>query len=269
MFPKLFEYSWLVIHTYGFLLALGFVSGLYVSARAAQREGINPAKVYDLGLYIAISSLVGAKLLLIITEYAYYSENPAEIFSLATLRSGGVYYGGFLVAATVGISLVRYQKLPVWKMTDIFSPGIALGQSIGRLGCFAAGCCYGRPTLSLFGVAFKNPYSHDTVGVPLNIPLHPVQLYEAATNLVIFLLLWTTLKKKRFDGQVFILYLVYYSTSRFVIEFFRGDPERGFLFNGLLSTSQFISLVLMVCAAVLYVALKRLQLPNQVQARSK
>jgi phosphatidylglycerol:prolipoprotein diacylglycerol transferase len=105
--------------------------------------------------------------------------------------------------------------------------------------------------------------------VPLNIPLHPAQLYEAATNLAIFFLLWAALKKKRFDGQVFILYLVYYSTSRFVIEFFRGDPERGFLFNGLLSTSQFISLVLMVCAIVLYVALKRQQLPNQVQARSK
>jgi phosphatidylglycerol:prolipoprotein diacylglycerol transferase len=269
LFPKLFEYSWLVIHTYGFLLAVGFVSGLYVSARAAHRESINPAKVYDLGLYIAISSLVGAKLLLILTEFTYYSENPSEIFSLATLRSGGVYYGGFLVAAIVGISLVRYQRLPVWKMTDIFSPGIALGQSIGRIGCFAAGCCYGRPTTSLFGVTFKNPYSHDTVGVPLNIPLHPAQLYEAATNLAIFFLLWSTLKKKRFDGQIFILYLVFYSTSRFVIEFFRGDPERGFMLSGSLSTSQFISLVLLVCAAVLYVALKRQQGPNPAQARSK
>ena len=262
MFPKLFEYSWLVIHTYGFLLALGFVSGLYVSARAAQRENINPAKVYDLGLYIAISSLVGAKLLLLITEFKYYSENPAEIFSLATLRSGGVYYGGFLMAAIVGISLVRYQKQPVWKMTDIFSPGIALGQSIGRLGCFAAGCCYGRPTTSLFGMTFKNPYSHDTVGVPLNIPLHPAQLYEAATNLVIFFLLWGALKKKSFQGQVFILYLVFYSASRFVIEFFRGDPERGFLFDGLLSTSQFISLLLMGWAAILYVRLRRHPTPK-------
>ncbi len=262
MFPKLFEYSWLVIHTYGFLLAVGFISGLYVSARAAEREHVNPAKVYDLGLYIAISSLVGAKLLLIITEFKYYSENPSEIFSMATLRSGGVYYGGFLVAAIVGISLVRYQKLPVWKMTDIFSPGIALGQSIGRLGCYAAGCCYGRPTTSLFGVTFRNPYSHDTVGVPLNIPLHPAQLYEAITNLLIFFLLWGALRRKKFEGQVFILYLVFYSTSRFLIEFFRGDPERGFLFDGLLSTSQFISLVLLAFAAVLYVKLRRYPTPK-------
>ncbi|MFN8007186.1 MAG: prolipoprotein diacylglyceryl transferase [Terriglobia bacterium] len=265
MFPKLFEHSWFVIHTYGFLLALGFVAGLYVSARAAEREKLNPAKVYDLGLYIALSSLVGAKLLMILTEFKYYSENPTEIFSLSTLRSGGVYYGGFLAAAIVGIALVHHQKLPVWKMTDIFSPGIALGQSIGRLGCLAAGCCYGRPTHSSLGVTFKNPYSHDTVGVPLNIPLHPAQLYEAVTNLIIFCLLWRALRKKKFDGQVFILYLLLYSVSRFVIEFFRGDPERGFLFDGLLSTSQFISLILIGCALGLYVKLKSRPLPSPVK----
>jgi phosphatidylglycerol:prolipoprotein diacylglycerol transferase len=221
--------------------------------------------VYDLGLYIAISSLIGAKLLLIVTEFSYYSQNPAEIFSLATLRSGGVYYGGFLVAVIVGISLVHYKKLPIWKMTDIFSPGISLGQSIGRLGCFSAGCCYGRPTTSLLGVTFRNPYSHDAVGVPLNIPLHPTQLYEAVTNLAIFWFLWTVLKKKKFQGQVFILYLVLYSTSRFVIEFFRGDPERGFVFNELLSTSQFISLILLSVAGVLYWRLKRLPMRGQVR----
>jgi len=260
VFPKLFEYSWFVIHTYGFLLAVGFISGLYVSARAAQREDINPSKVYDLGLYIAISSLIGAKLLLIITEFEYYSQNPAEIFSLATLRSGGVYYGGFLLAVIVGVSLVHYQKLPVWKMTDIFSPGIALGQSIGRLGCFSAGCCYGRPTTSVFGATFRNPYSHDAVGVPLNIALHPTQLYEAATNLAIFLILWTVLKKRKFQGH-----LIFYSTSRFVIEFFRGDPERGFVLDGLFSTSQFISLLLLGFATILYWRLKRQPIQNRAR----
>jgi phosphatidylglycerol:prolipoprotein diacylglycerol transferase len=257
LFPKLFEYRWLVIHTYGFLLALAFILGLYVSARAAQRENLDKAKVYDLGLYIAVSSLLGSKLLLLFTEFDYYSENPGKIFSLETLRSGGVYYGGFILAVIVGISLIWRQRLPVWKMTDVFSPGIALGHSIGRLGCFAAGCCYGKPTTFLFGVTFRNSYSHETVGVPLMIPLHPTQLYEAAGNALIFVILWRTLKRKKFDGQVFILYLFLYSILRFFIEFLRGDLDRGFLFNGVLSTSQFISLVLIALATILCFTLKR------------
>ena len=137
-------------------------------------------------------------------------------------------------------------------------PGIALGQSIGRLGCFAAGCCYGKPTHSFLGVTFTNPYSNQTVGVPLWIPLHPTQLYEAAANLVIFAILWLKLKRKKFDGQVFILYLTLYSVVRFTIEFFRGDPDRGFLFGGLLSTSQFISVILMIAAATLFFVLRPL-----------
>jgi len=156
----------------------------------------------------------------------------------------------------VGILFTKYQRLPVWKIADIFSPGIALGQSIGRLGCFAAGCCYGRPTKLPLGVIFRDPYSHETVGVPLMIPLHPTQLYEAACNAIIFVILWLSLKSKKFDGQVFILYLVLYSTVRFLIEFLRGDPDRGFLFNGLLSTSQFISLVLLIVAGTLFLTLK-------------
>ena len=256
MFPKLFEYHWLVVHSYGLLLALAFIIGLYISAKAASQEHLDKAKIYDLGLYIAISSLLGAKLMLFVTDFEYYSQNPGEVFSLATLRSGGVYYGGFILAVIVGISFTRYQRLPVWKVADIFSPGIALGQSIGRLGCFAAGCCYGKPTKLPLGVIFQDPYSHETVGVPLMIPLHPTQLYEAAWNAIIFVILWLSLKSKKFDGQVFIFYLVLYSPVRFLIEFLRGDADRGFLFNGLLSTSQFISLALLVVAGMLFLILK-------------
>jgi phosphatidylglycerol---prolipoprotein diacylglyceryl transferase len=256
LFPKLLEYHWLVIHSYGFLLALAFTAGLYVSARAAVREQLDSAKIYDLGLYIALSSLLGAKLLMFATEFEYYSQKPGEIFSLSTLRSGGVYYGGFILAVIVAIGYTRAKHLPVWKVTDVFSPGIALGQSIGRLGCFAAGCCYGKPTHSFLGVTFTNPYSNETVGVPLLIPLHPTQIYEAAANLVIFTILWLKLKHKKFDGQVFILYLTLYSVVRFTIEFFRGDPDRGFLFGGLLSTSQFISVMLIIIAATLFFFLR-------------
>ncbi|MCI0421176.1 MAG: prolipoprotein diacylglyceryl transferase [Acidobacteria bacterium] len=257
MFPKLFEYSWLVIHTYGFLLAVAFIAGLSISARAARLQQVDPAKIYDLGLYIAISALVGSKALLLVTELGYYLDHPKEIFSLATLRSGGVYYGGFILAVIVGVTLAKRHKLPVWKVADASAPGIALGQSIGRLGCFAAGCCYGRPTASVFGVTFTNPYSHETVGVPLGVPLHPVQIYESLASLILFAILWQALKRKRFDGQIFILYLSLYSCTRYVIEFFRGDMERGFVLGGLLSTSQLISLLLIIIAAVLFFILKR------------
>jgi phosphatidylglycerol:prolipoprotein diacylglycerol transferase len=257
LFPKLIEYHSLVIHTYGFLLALAFVVGLYVSARAASEEGLDKTQVYDLGLYLAISALAGAKLLLFITDFEYYLQNPSQILSLETLRSGGVYYGGFLAAVVVGISYTKLHHLPVWKITDVYAPGIALGQAIGRLGCFSAGCCYGKPTSSSLAVVFKNPYSLQTVGVPLLIPLHPTQLYEAAANLVIFVILWLALKRRRFDGQVFVYYLLLYSATRFFIEFLRGDPDRGFLFDGQLSTSQFISIVLMIFATVLYLMLRR------------
>ncbi len=256
MFPKLFEYHWLVIHSYGLLLAIAFIVGLYISAKAGQREGINKSEVYDLGLYIALSSLLGAKLLLFVTEFEYYYKNPAEIFSLATLRSGGVYYGGLILAVIVGIWFARRRHLSHWKMADIFAPGIAIGQSIGRLGCFSAGCCYGKPTSLPLGVTFTDPYSQETVGVPLMVRLHPTQLYEAATNAVIFLILWHAVKRKNFDGQVFVLYLVLYSAARFLIEFLRGDADRGFLFDGLLSTSQFISLTLLMLAAILFFRLR-------------
>ena len=257
MFPKLFEFHALVIHTYGFLLALAFLLGLTVSAKAALREGLDPSRIYDLGLYLAVSALAGAKLLLFVTDFEYYLQNPSQIFSLETLRSGGVYYGGFLAATAVGISYMWHHHLPVWKMTDVYAPGIALGQAIGRLGCFSAGCCYGKPTSSPLAVVFSNPYSQETVGVPLMTPLHPTQLIEAAANALIFLVLWLVLRKKRFDGQVFILYLVLYSVTRFLIEFIRGDADRGFLFNGRLSTSQFISIHLVIVAAVLFLKLRR------------
>jgi phosphatidylglycerol:prolipoprotein diacylglycerol transferase len=257
LFPNLFEYSWLVIHTYGFLLAAAFLAGLSISARAARRQQVDPAKIYDLGLYIAISALVGSKALLLITELGYYLEHPGEIFSLATLRSGGVYYGGFILAVIVGVTMAKRHKLPVWKVADCAAPGIALGQSIGRLGCFAAGCCYGKPTPSIFGVTFTNPYSHEAVGVPLMVPLHPVQIYESLASLVLFFILWEWIKRKQFDGQVFILYLTLYSCTRFAIEFFRGDVGRGFVLGGLLSTSQSISLMLIIVAAGLFFHLKQ------------
>ena len=259
MFPKLLDFGYFPLHTYGFLLASAFLAALWFSAQAARREGIDKAAVYDLGVTIAISALLGAKLLFLLTEFRYYAAHPGEILSLTTLRSGGVYYGGFILAAIAGIWMSWRKGLPVWKVADLCAPGIALGQAIGRLGCFAAGCCYGKPTSQPWGVVFSDPCSHQVVGVPLGVPLHPAQLYQAAANLALFGLLWLSLSRKRFDGQVFIFYLVGYAASRFLIEFFRGDASRGFVLGGALSTSQFIGLILFPAAAVLFLILRRRQ----------
>ena len=257
MFPKLIDFNYLTIHTYGFLLALGFLVGLIAAARAASRENIDKAIIYDLGVYITIAALVGAKLLFFITDLKYYIDHPAELFSLTTLRSGGVYYGGFVLAALIGIWITWKKNLPVWKVTDVCAPGIALGQSIGRLGCFAAGCCYGYPTSQPWGVIFQNKYSQEFIGVPLGISIHPTQLYQAAANFLIFGILWIALKKKCFDGQIFLFYLFFYAVARFLIEFLRGDAVRGFVFDGILSTSQLISVLLLPIIVILYFKLRQ------------
>ena len=134
-----------------------------------------------------------------------------------------------------------------------------LGQSIGRLGCFAAGCCWGRACDLPWAVTFKDPYTARQVGTPIDLPLHPTQLYESlATALIFVLLLWIA-RRKKFNGQVALAYVSLYAAARFAIEFFRGDAARGVVFGGALSTSQFIAVLMLVGAAVLFPYLARKQ----------
>src|SRR6185295_11765986 len=183
---------------------------------------------------------VGSKLLMVITEWNDYGGDWRRILSFDFLRSGGVFYGGFIAAVIASVILMRRWNLPWRKTADAFAPGIALGHAIGRLGCFSAGCCWGVPTTSWIGVRFTEKASELT-GVPIDSPLVPTQLIEAAANLLIFaFLLWLT-KRRKFEGQIIYSYLMIYSVARFTIEFWRDDP-RGTVFG--LSTSQFISIVM-------------------------
>jgi len=251
MFPELFRIGNFPINTYGVLLAAGMLLALFVTARLAARDGLPRERIYDLGLWTLIGGLIGSKILMVLTE-----EN-VQIFSLDFLRSGGVYYGGFLGGFFALVILVRWYKLPFWKIADAFAPGVALGQALGRQGCFAAGCCWGKPTDSFLGVHFTE-HAHEFTGVPIykdgaDLYLHPTQLYESITMLLVFGILVLIHRKKRFDGQVLIAYGIIYGIVRFTIEFFRDDP-RGNLF-GLttltgLSTSQIISLVVAAGAVV-------------------
>ena len=260
MYPKLFDFGqvtlWgksfqLFLPTYGALLAIGFLLALKFAAARGKKHGIETNLTLDLGLYILISALLGAKLLLLIVDWEHYSHDPASL-----LRSGGVFYGGLVAAVITSLWFFRKHNLSAWKMTDIMAPSVALGHAIGRLGCFSAGCCFGKPTSLPWGVTFSNPYSREIAGVPLGVSLHPTQLYDAGAEMLIFLLLLLLAKRKRFDGQIFWAYVGLYAVGRFIIEFFRGD-NRGFVFDGALSTSQFIGILMVVTAITSLAVLRR------------
>ena len=242
MYPKLFELGPFTVYTYGVLLAVSYLLGLKMAMSRAKTRGLDANRVLDLGIYIIIAALVGAKALLLVVDFNVYWSNPQEILSL--LRSGGVFYGGLILAVAVAFWYIPRHGMPFWTTTDVFAPGIALGHITGRLGCFAAGCCYGRPTDVSWGVVFTNPLAAAQVGTPLGIRLHPTQLYEAGAELLILILLLATERRgRRFPGRTFWLYMFLYAVSRYIIEIYRGDP-RGVVPVLGVSTSQFISLVL-------------------------
>ena len=240
VYPELFKVGPFTVYTYGVLLAASYLLGLRLAMWRAKKWGLDPSRVLDLGIYIIIAALVGAKLLLLVVDFDQFKD-PRELLNLA--RLGGVFYGGLLLAVIVAFWYIARHRMPLWTTCDVFAPGIALGHVTGRLGCLAAGCCYGKPTDVPWAIVFTNPLAATNVGTPLGIPLHPTQLYEAGAALVIVTLLLVTERRGRpFAGRTFWSYMFLYAVSRYVIEMFRGDP-RGTVF-GIFSTSQFISIVL-------------------------
>ena len=253
MHPILIHIGSFGLKTYGVLLVLAILGGIYTAVRLGRRVGLDSGLILDFCTWVIIVALVGAKVLMVLTDWSYYLANPGEIFSFSTFMAGGVFYGGFLAALFFTIWYVRVQKLSFWKLADVLAPGVALGQSVGRLGCFSAGCDYGKATTAPWAVVFTDPFAHDVTGVPLGVPLHPAQLYESITTFVIFgLLLWWFPRRKR-DGDVFLGYMGLYAVARFFLEFLRGDEDRGFVFHHLLSTSQFIALLALAGIATVFI----------------
>src|SRR5438128_11800001 len=264
MYPRLLELGPITVYTYGVLLAAAYLLGLQFAMVRAKARGLDSVRVLDLGIYIIISALVGAKLLLLVTDFRTFRADPSELLTLA--RSGGVFYGGLILAVTVALWYIRRVGLPLWTTCDVFAPGIALGHVVGRFGCFFAGCCFGKPTTRPWGITFTDPFAAANVGTPLGVPLHPTQLYEAGPEFVILMvLLFTERKGRPFAGRTFWLYMLLYAISRFIIEFYRGD-DRGTV--GMFSTSQFISIVLAPLAIVMLVYLSR-QTPTDTKRARK
>jgi len=251
MMPVLFEFSLFgwesALPTYGLVLAIAFLLALAMALRQARLAGVEPAVITDFWIVSLLSGVIGAKLLLYLLDYEYYLAHPKAI--LTTLRSAGVWYGGLILAVAACLVMVRRRGLNAWLIGDILAPAIILGQAVGRWGCFAAGCCYGSACSLPWAVTFTDPHANEITGVPLNIALHPVQLYMSLADFGVFLVVLAIAARKKFEGQVLLSYLVLYAFVRGMLEIFRGDP-RGAI--GPLSTSQAISIAVGLVAIVLY-----------------
>jgi len=253
MHPILFEIpridlgSWVIgpipIRMYGLMIAIGFVLGITLAARRAKKEGLDPERILDMGVYLLLAAIVGSRVLYVLTALQEFRGNPLDVFAI--WKGGLVFYGGLLAAVPTGIWYMRKHKLPVWQTADIMAPSISLGHAFGRLGCFFAGCCYGAPCTGPFCITFSDPHSL----APLGTPLFPTQLMESGGEFVIFGVLLALRNRKRFHGWLFGLYLILYAGLRFVLEFFRGDAVRGVYF-GLVSTSQIIAVLIILAAVV-------------------
>jgi phosphatidylglycerol:prolipoprotein diacylglycerol transferase len=250
MFPILLQIGPITIRTYGAMVAIAFLASLHLGRLAARRYKIGEAFFLDLVALLIISGLLGARILYIFLNLSYFRDHPWESFKV--WEGGLVFYGGFLLAALVGVIFTRYRGYGVAEIADICAPGLSLGQAIGRWGCFFAGCCYGKPTPLPWGVRFKDPSSL----APLGVQLHPVQIYESIGNLLIAGLLWMMLQRRKDShgqpGEIFWLYVLLYGILRFAMETFRGD-DRGPMHGGL-APSQIIALIaILISGSILLV----------------
>ena len=253
MHPRLLTTPFFTLHTFGLLLASAYSAALWWLIREGRREGLDVDALSSLGFWAIGGAIIGAKVLMIVRDFPEYAAAPSELFSLSMLTSAGDFYGGFIGALIASVIFFRRDpSLPFWRTADLCGPAIALGQAIGRVGCFMAGDDYGGPTQLPWAVTFTDPDAARIGGAPLGVPLHPVQLYESIVCLVLFAVLVRLRRRKRFDGEVILAYTFLYAVARFVLEFFRGDADRGFVFGRLLSTSQFIALILGPAAIALW-----------------
>jgi len=251
MHPILFESGSITLYSYGFCIAIGALLGfLYMYWQGKKEVGLTFDQSNNLFIMLVLAGILGGKLFLIFEEPSLYLHHPEKLIS----GSGFVFYGSLLLAIPIMLWYFRKIKISVPGMLDVMAIVTCIVHGFGRIGCFMAGCCYGIPTDSFLGVIFTDTKCQ---AEPLNTPLHPTQLYEAALIFTIMTGLLFYKSRKKFNGQLFLLYLMTYAFGRGVLELFRGDIQRGFIIEGILSNSQFISLLVIVVALFFYIRLKR------------
>jgi phosphatidylglycerol:prolipoprotein diacylglycerol transferase len=252
MHPILFQLGAITVYTYGVLVASGAILALWYARRQAARVGLPPREIWNLGIYMIFAALIASKLWLIFTAWSFYAANPSEVFSVTTFESAGTFYGGLLGAILAVLAYAHFQKLPLLPVFDVSAAALPLAHALGRLGCFAAGCCFGKPTSLPWGVTFTSDAAAQLAGTPLHTSLHPTQLYEAAAEFLNFLLLVWLGARQRFPGQILDAYFILYGTERGVIEFFRGDPGRTMMFHDTISLMQIVSAGLVLTGGILW-----------------
>jgi phosphatidylglycerol:prolipoprotein diacylglycerol transferase len=256
MHPLLFELhfgSWSIpFHTYGLMIAIGFLLGIATVRKLSVRSGMNADQNSDLAFWLLLYGFLGSRILFVITRWSYFTENPLDIFKV--WEGGLVFFGGLILSTAFAFFYFRKHRLNPWKMIDVLSPGLVIAHAFGRLGCLSAGCCYGRPTGFPWGIRLQSELVDDAFR---GIPLHPVQLYESTALLVLFAGLIWVFRNRKMEGQVGLTYFMVYPIIRSIVEEFRGDSVRGFVIDGVLSTSQFISVFVFAGAlSILYYRLK-------------
>ena len=262
MHPILFEFDTpsflhgffpeiITVYTYGFFIACGAIAGyIYTLTQAKKQFGTKTETIQLLIILIIIASVIGGKVFIIFEDPKYYLSEPSRL--LESFNKGFVFYGSLLFAIPTMLIFFRSNKLPVLPMLDIMAVTTCLVHGFGRIGCFMAGCCYGPPHEGTFSVTFTHP---QCAAEPMNTPLHPTQLYSSTTIFFIMAILTYTSRRRQFDGQLFMLYLILYALARSILEIFRGDLERGFLIQNVLSNSQFISILVFFGGLIAYLLL--------------
>jgi phosphatidylglycerol---prolipoprotein diacylglyceryl transferase len=262
--PKIDLGSWTIgpipIRMYGLMIGIGFLVAVWLASRRAKKEGIDPERILDMGVYLLLAAIIGSRIFYVLVNLQEFQRNWLDVFAI--WKGGLVFYGGLIGAVTAGIWYMRKHDLPVWKTADIVAPYIALGHMFGRFGCFFAGCCYGAPCHTSVGITFSDSHSL----APLGVSLYPTQLFEAGGEFANFLILLVVYRFRKFDGQVFWLYPALYSILRFIVEIFRGDAARGVYFGGAVSTSQLVSIGMFALSLFM---LWRLHRKSQVDVEDK
>jgi phosphatidylglycerol:prolipoprotein diacylglycerol transferase len=254
--PIAFKLGQLTIHSYGIMIALAFVAGLWTATLRARREKISPDFIIDVVTWLIVGSIIGARTVYVATYWReeFAGQPIMEIF--AVWHGGLVYYGGLIGGIVAGSLYIRWKKMPVWKTADVLAPSIALGSFFGRVGCLLNGCCYGRPTDLPWAITFTNPLAQEFSNTPLNVPLHPTQIYDGLLNLVLYGFLAWLFRHKKFDGQIFATYLICYAITRSIVECFRGDYSDLHYHLGL-SPAQWIGVPMFIIGLALAAVLSR------------
>jgi phosphatidylglycerol:prolipoprotein diacylglycerol transferase len=264
VYPIALKLGPLTIHSYGVMIALAFLAGLWTAMLRARRENIPGERIVDVVTWIMVGSILGARVVYVTTYWHEEFAGQPWTEILAVWHGGLVYYGGLIGGIIAGVAYILWKKMPLWKAADVLAPSVALGSFFGRTGCLLNGCCYGRPTNEPWGITFTNPLAHDFSNTPLNIPLQPTQIYDGLLNLALYGFLAWLFRHKKFDGEIIATYLICYAILRSVVEHYRGDYSNLHYHFGL-TPAQWISVPMFLIGLALAAFLSRRTVVKQTQ----